>query len=468
MKALTINRIPCLLVTALASLCLMFSPLWAQEETADTTTTIDDLYIDFAIPDLGAFTLLGITPATVSRPGNVKEFAADVLGVASTGGQITPGIAIEWAPYQTVASLRKGPMDKNQLETYRNSHLLRGLQLSYGTVQDTAGAKMALGLKWTVLDESDPLLDTNLINKIDQFHKRVQGTSPLRPRMKTDFTNKVRTWFSEVDTKLGLNDGDTKTELDGFFQFPASGKDSDEAPPILPLPYQVLKRDMEKKMATLSGDRFKAEPELNADLSDLITEYLALLHAELEFRNQQLPTMINKLEKDLDDYRKKNWNHFAIALGAGHIWESEDYSWRGLEGNKLSAYGQAAIPLLHSKKKTDRMIQLQLLLNAQFSQFYRADSGGVGQELSGGGRLLLGHNDFRISTEARYTQNFIQDGDATNNLRMTGGVEMRLSDGIWLELVLGTDSSLGELKDQQFLSLAGFKYALVKKRRFGL
>src|SRR5688500_8755389 len=57
--------------------------------------------LDLTPPDLSAFDLLGINPTEVTRPGTVRELAAALANGISSSGQITPGLALEWAPGQT-------------------------------------------------------------------------------------------------------------------------------------------------------------------------------------------------------------------------------------------------------------------------------------------------------------------------------------------------------------------------------
>ena len=53
---------------------LLFSQylLYAQAKL-DSLKNIDDYYIDFSVPDIGAFTLLGTKPDNITNPGNTKN-----------------------------------------------------------------------------------------------------------------------------------------------------------------------------------------------------------------------------------------------------------------------------------------------------------------------------------------------------------------------------------------------------------
>ncbi|MFQ5754167.1 MAG: hypothetical protein ACE5HI_19445, partial [bacterium] len=131
-----------------------FSTCSYAQETENPQNHIDSYYIDFAVPDLSAFTLLGVNANQISRPGNVKELAAALLEIAGTNGRISPGIAIEWTPSQTFAS-------KN-IKDYQKSHLIRAITLSFATMKDANATKLGFGLRWIPVDKSDPLMDHEL------------------------------------------------------------------------------------------------------------------------------------------------------------------------------------------------------------------------------------------------------------------------------------------------------------------
>ena len=67
-------------------------PLLAQSQ--DSIKNIDNYYIDFSVPDVGAFTMLNTTPDHISTPGTPKEFAVDLLNAVGNGKYITPGLGI--------------------------------------------------------------------------------------------------------------------------------------------------------------------------------------------------------------------------------------------------------------------------------------------------------------------------------------------------------------------------------------
>jgi len=72
---------------------------WSASAAADDSgTKLGQYRLDLSVPDIPAFTTLGVSPSTISRPDNVKDLAAAFSsGLAGTGG-IQSGVAIEVSP----------------------------------------------------------------------------------------------------------------------------------------------------------------------------------------------------------------------------------------------------------------------------------------------------------------------------------------------------------------------------------
>jgi len=158
-----------------------------QKKSIDSITT-DDYYIDFAIPDLGAFTLLNSKPENITTPGNTKELAASLLNVVSGGTHISPGLAIDWAPVRTFWKSTT-PQD------YKNSHLWRNLQITLGTISDSIGTKVGAGVKWTFVDNSDPLLDEQYEAKL--LNLRASAFTDL-PKAKNSFSMQLDLFMQKI------------------------------------------------------------------------------------------------------------------------------------------------------------------------------------------------------------------------------------------------------------------------------
>jgi len=115
---------------------------------------------DLSVPESPAFTLLGVTPANVTRPGTPRAFAASLLDAIDKNGTLQNGIAIDTAPL----------LNGTTLADYRNCYLKRflaNLQLSVATTkgkEKDAATQTGLGLHLVLYNGDDPRLNNGVLN----------------------------------------------------------------------------------------------------------------------------------------------------------------------------------------------------------------------------------------------------------------------------------------------------------------
>ncbi|HSM60884.1 MAG TPA: hypothetical protein VK849_08815 [Longimicrobiales bacterium] len=118
-----------------------------------------DLAFPSAVPESPAFVFLGAAPSDVLRPGTARDLGAALLSGISRDGKVQQGLAVELVPSFLVPGL------SIPLADYRDSRLkyaLANTQLSLATVRsagDTASTDLSLGVRITLWDASDPMLD---------------------------------------------------------------------------------------------------------------------------------------------------------------------------------------------------------------------------------------------------------------------------------------------------------------------
>jgi len=69
--------------------------------TAGAQEKVDDLKgarLDLSVPDVPAFTALGVSPSTITRPDNVKDLVAAIASAVGSGGSVQSGVALEVSP----------------------------------------------------------------------------------------------------------------------------------------------------------------------------------------------------------------------------------------------------------------------------------------------------------------------------------------------------------------------------------
>lgn len=140
--------------------CLLFVPtiLLAQtnysEEIAKST--------EFTIPAAPAFVLLNTTPAQIVQPSNVRDFKIDWTLKTY---RLSPNIALQAQPIWLLAFDKK-PFKKYQ-QTSGFVKMLSTLDLSLGTIQSDQNSQLAVAAKLNLYRENDPLLDRQLLEKMD-------------------------------------------------------------------------------------------------------------------------------------------------------------------------------------------------------------------------------------------------------------------------------------------------------------
>jgi len=130
----------------------------------EATGTDDDKIrqrpVDLSVPESPAFTVLGVTPQTVTHPTTPKEFATSLLNGVDQRGNFQTGLAFDFVPYLTFFG------EQTSLSDYRASRVGRFLartQFSFATTKgattEDKSARLALGVRLTLFDKGDPRLD---------------------------------------------------------------------------------------------------------------------------------------------------------------------------------------------------------------------------------------------------------------------------------------------------------------------
>jgi len=126
-------------------------------EAFKTNTTADALNLDLSVPESPAFTVLGVTPLTVVRPGSPREFSSTLLNGLDNDGNFQNGLAIDTAPYMLFNGENVTIRDYNDQYLTR---LLARTQFSFATTKgaskDDLSTRLAMGLNLTLWDKGDP------------------------------------------------------------------------------------------------------------------------------------------------------------------------------------------------------------------------------------------------------------------------------------------------------------------------
>jgi hypothetical protein len=120
--------------------------------------------LNLTIPDIAAFTEMGVSPSTVSKPDNIKDFVTALSTGVSASGDVGSGLGIEISPVKLLAneipSLKVSPALINWLGGLRISEGTSALSASPSTQNNAQISEAAAGRYGysTYNPESDPRL----------------------------------------------------------------------------------------------------------------------------------------------------------------------------------------------------------------------------------------------------------------------------------------------------------------------
>ncbi|MGD1957832.1 MAG: hypothetical protein ACFB2Y_03205 [Fulvivirga sp.] len=431
-------------------------PLYSLAQD-DSKVKIEDLYTDFAIPDVSSFSLLGIEEDKITRPGNINKLAVQLKELVPFN-TISPGVAVEFSPFLLI----KKELDDNDsnLEEYRKNASLRGLQLNFATANDSTGSHLGLGIRWVIFDDSDPLMDE-------------EGLEPKILDLLKDLNidtieNRARNFNRLVD---GFRDSIFATGVASSLQDSIEINDllkdylANPGPEKSPLNEDVIIKGIEEGFQT--GFDLSLKQNQTDWLRDLIIEYNRIVIG-YKGRDEVIKSYSTKVGALKEKWKSEMWNARSAHISVGSSWASADSRWGNLMGDKLSFLAGLSWPLqCRSNDKFKGQLILQLLARSSFRDINPEKS-----RWSLGSKMLFGNSDRRFSIEALYSQTNNRteiEGMSTmledeNVLRGTIGWEMKILDGLWFEIAGGFRKVEGGSSD--ITSFSTLKYAFNGKSRF--
>jgi hypothetical protein len=397
--------------------------------------SIDDYYLDFAVPDLPGLGVVGLTPSKVSRPGPVKELAVSLLSLADDVRTIRPGVAIAWAPKQTFPG--------QSLDDYR-AGVLRRIVVSAATVKSSRRTFIGVGGRFVVLDRTRAVDDAEFIQAVEDAIDRVAMDDVEAVVRRNRLRNDVEGFVVAVTrlVKPGVGPGDADVErLRDVWTLPAEASSAATVTP------DFKRAQFLSVFAAVSRARNRDVPPLPSALADELerwaTEFVVLAFQIADDRPGLIRTIRERIEKE-------KWNAATFYVDGGLSWMSADSTWKQLRigaGGLMVAIG---FPLGRAA---------QGIVQSQYRHVVDEPS-----SVSIGARLLVGNSRSRLSIEGVGERQAAAVGDRWHG-RATAGTEFRVADGLWLEVAAGADFN-GPGGQSGVISLANVKYTFRTKPRF--
>ena len=410
--------------------------------------TQDDVYIDFTVPNVSAFSIFDKTPQDIIRPGSVKEFALQVGNIFGSDGSFSPGIALEFSPWMVVNKHNK--FDINSSYNY-----LRGLQFTLGTLQDSTGAKAALGLKWTIIDQTAPETDESFKSEVRKLLQKDinDGLPPTETQNKTEKLTKVlqtigvkQNIIDLVSNDLFINGWHTitmDTNIDESYYRYANAKSV----------YKIITDRLSDNGIKITN---KSDEDALISFCDEYANKTLSYLSKFEKRKQAYSTSFAKLIKIS---RKERWNKEVFGFGLGMLMQGAKPQTDSLHFNKFVGYLTGAYPI-------GNFSQLQLML--QYQAFSDTNAQGQKSIFNVGVQFTVGSNEFRTLLQCMYSKFGFENNDAhtklTNDLRLVLGIETKVSSDLWFTWQIGTQGEASEFSKSKFVTNYGLKYAFNKEK----
>jgi hypothetical protein len=411
--------------------------------SASAQATIDDLYVDFAVPDVAGLGVLGVNPSSVSKPGNLKELSLSVLSISDSIGPVRPGVAFQWAPVFTFES---------SVQNYRDS-IWRPVAVSGATVKRAGGGtEIGLGVRYMLVDRTDPLMSTAFQTTIDGLLGQLSASATANQK----FLTKARDVLLEVLAPVA----DKLTQLKALDALLAGW---DIHLPPTPQTAAAQEARFDRQLQAVTKSLSLTLPPLSAPLrqkiQDLAREYEAISLREglpeALFEQRTRAALI----KAKNQFRDDTWNATVVHVDAAAIFASPDATWGDLRTDRFGGLAGGGLPLGRSAQVVFQAVGRKGVADAPTERWF----------YSLGGRLLAGSATRRVSFDVLYSDARSTSADANGSrTRFTAGTEVRLSEGFWLEVSFGGESrpQTGTDKRTSLLTLAGLKYAFKSAPRF--
>lgn len=406
---------------------------------AQDSTELSDLYIDLSPSNVSAFKLLDINkePIDITEPSKLKEFSINLLTQAAVNyGNVIPGLAIEWAPFLSFKKINK---DKKVSTEDK-------LKLDLATVEDSSSAKLALGFYYLIMDKANIYEDPIYLNIIDDYQKRYLIESPLSVLKIQMYRDKLTLFLREIEKResVDININTVKENL----KFPQK---SDAI-------IEINENDKFNEVKTIIDSNI-TDTTLNQDditmLKLLVTEYVQMIKDASEYSNKSI---LNELKNYIQEYKKSNWNAPSLDFGAGLVYNSDDKTLKMLKLSSITITSTGGFPFGES---------YQLIGQLTIKHSPSSSNNPEKYNFSSGVKFLGGGYSLRVSLAGLFSYSETYSKQIDRGFKLYAGSELRIADGIWLEIGLGEKGDATKSFNlSKFFSFANVKYTFNKESKF--
>lgn len=143
-------------------------------------TAVKNVAVDLAVPKSPGFTVLGLTPETVTRPSSPQQFATALLSGVDKNGNFQSGVAIDAQPYLLWSG------ESITWGRYRDHWPIRflsraqfSLATAKGATDEDKSARIGMGGRFTVFDFGDPFRNDVVGKCLVNAHDAARDPGPV-------------------------------------------------------------------------------------------------------------------------------------------------------------------------------------------------------------------------------------------------------------------------------------------------
>jgi len=441
---------------------------FAQSDTLE----LRDFYMDFAVPEITAFSILDIEPSTVSKPGNIKEFALGVTNFVNKNGDLRAGLAVEWAPFKTF-NRKTGNWETKKDKATKFEW--KNITTSFATASDSTNVKLAGALRFSPVDRTNPLRDKNWMDSIGNYFYSIINQRNIQQQnldmAKKNFTKRIFDCYLKIGVPDDLIEELSKP-IDAANSYRLNSLKSKYDTSGVLYDRTIISNEVFTELKSKFDDQnfgslFEQHKAELKELCQYFTDIFYQHHSGPSFENQ-FNIHILKMK---EDYKKANWNKWALQISAGGLLNSEDATIKDMNGESYSLAFTTGFPLIHESwfKGTDfnkfMRNHTQIMFQIKNQQYFTNDS--VNNDyFFAGTRILLGNYDKRFSFEIAY----IHESNSTIDLNQSGirysiGTEIKIMDNYWLELAVG-GQNFEDKTGVNILPKFAFRHSFGNENRF--
>jgi len=138
----------------------------SHQSFSQSRPEVDDLLLDFSVPDMPAFKALGSDPSNILRPSDIKKFGVMMSAFRSERSTVIPkSFSLEVAPWK----LLNGNWTIDKYRAKPINRILYNSSFSLGTVgggEDNIARNVSVGFRTSLISKKADILRSPVIDKI--------------------------------------------------------------------------------------------------------------------------------------------------------------------------------------------------------------------------------------------------------------------------------------------------------------